>query len=200
MNEERDCCCTLHGCPEYSFTGRVCSTDKRCGKGRNNGGGVWWCPSYDGPPSQYYGRGALMLRHCYNYGISSAAVFGDARLWEHPNLISFSGYLGWRVALWQWMNAFDRSIISAHDAITDCLVDYTSQNPWNGWCKGKELGQARKPGFGLSTNALETEACGSRMESQSSQQRLRMYEHFTEVLGVSAGPEGTFGCATQPRF
>jgi len=73
----------------------------------STGSNYWDSASVDFPPvsgRSYHGRGPIQLSWNTNYGLFSQIIFGDSRLLSEPDMVVNDGVIGWKTAIWFWMN------------------------------------------------------------------------------------------------
>ena len=125
------------------------------------------------PGKTYHGRGPIQLSWNYNYGLLGKTLGLD--LLNNPDLVTSNGDIAFETALWFWMTT-QLPKPSAHDAILG-----------NWQPSSTDLQAGRRPGFGLTINIINGRLeCGMPADERV-HDRIRFYQHFCEMLGVSPG-------------
>ena len=131
---------------------------------------IW--PPYLG--KQYYGRGALMLQHNYNYGqFSDIAYYGGLydkmNLLESPADVTNKGFLSLASAMWVYMTPVP-PMPSMHEITTGFYVP----NEY-------DVGEGIKADFGATTNVISNGSeCwnAGTVESEAATSRGTAYSGF----------------------
>jgi predicted chitinase len=110
---------------------------------------------------QYYGRGPLQISWNFNYYASGNALGID--LLDNPNLVATDSATSWKTALWYWDTQNGPGTMTAHDAMV------------NG------------AGFGQTIEAINGSIECNGGNPGEMQDRVNLYEQFTQLLGVPAG-------------
>jgi chitinase len=112
------------------------------------------------PGKNYHGRGPIQLSWNYNYGACGKAIGKD--LLHQPELVSTNGTISFMTALWFWMTPQPPKP-SCHDEITTA-------------------------GFGMTINIINGGIeCGKGQQTPQAQDRIRLYQRYAGVLGVTPG-------------
>lgn len=110
---------------------------------------------------QYYGRGPLQLSWNFNYHAAGQALGID--LLDNPNLVQTDSATSWKTALWYWDTQNGPGTMTAHNAMV------------NG------------AGFGQTIWAINGSIECNGGNTAEMQDRVNLYEQFTQILGVPAG-------------
>ena len=174
-------------------------------------------PNYQAAAGKsYHGRGAIQLSYPYNYGPASEYLYGDKRWLSNPELVLQSAEGFWGSGLWFWMvkedvapgetppqgqpgaKGFDGKYYkpSCHMAMAGDWTPRTS-----------DVEKKRTEGFGVTINVVNGGLeCGGSWGT-AGQNRVRMYKHFAQILGVEPVPSGWTGsdddyltCKNQTSF
>lgn len=126
---------------------------------------------YEAPSTtlQFYGRGSLLLKHNFFYGMFSQDFLGSRHyLLKYPERVENEGWLALASAFWIYMNPVP-PVPSMHSLITGF---------WEG--NDFDLNQAKLiPGFGATIVVLkENDECGWGYESTPAINRRKVFVNF----------------------
>jgi predicted chitinase len=110
--------------------------------------------------NQYFGRGPLQISWNFNYYAAGNALGID--LLDNPNLVSTDAATSWKTALWYWNTQSGGASQPAHNAMV------------NG------------AGFGQTIQSINDIECNGGNTGEM-QDRVNLYEQYTQILGVPAG-------------
>ena len=110
---------------------------------------------------QYYGRGPLQISWNFNYYAAGNALGID--LLDNPNLVATDSATSWKTALWYWDTQSGPGTMTAHDAMVNSA------------------------GFGQTIWAINGSIECNGGNPAEMQDRVNLYEQFTQILGVPAG-------------
>ncbi len=110
---------------------------------------------------EYYGRGPLQISWNFNYEAAGNALGID--LLDNPNLVATDSATSWETALWYWDTQNGPGTMTAHDAMV------------NG------------AGFGQTIMAINGSLECNGNNTAEMQDRINLYEQYTQILGVSPG-------------
>ena len=110
---------------------------------------------------QYYGRGPLQISWNFNYYAAGNALGID--LLDNPNLVATDSATSWKTALWYWDTQTGPGTMTAHDAMVNSA------------------------GFGQTIWAINGSIECNGGNTAEMQDRVNLYEQFTQILGVPAG-------------
>ncbi|MCU0550345.1 MAG: LysM peptidoglycan-binding domain-containing protein [Leptolyngbya sp. Prado105] len=112
------------------------------------------------PGKTYHGRGPIQLSWNYNYAACGTALGID--LLNNPDLVATDSSISFMTALWFWMTPQPPKL-SCHNAI-------------------------RTSGFGMTINIINGGIeCGRGQVTPQAQNRIQLYQQFTNQLGVTPG-------------
>ncbi len=144
-----------------------------CGNGSCNG----YCSPSSSYPCEagktYHGRGPMQLSWNYNYGQAGEALGLD--LLSDPDLVTSSGVVAFRTALWFWMTPQSPKP-SCHDVISGL---------WTPSSEDTSVG--RVPGFGMTINIINGGLECNRPTDGRVVDRVAFFEKYTDVLGTTTG-------------
>lgn len=109
----------------------------------------------------YYGRGPLQISWNFNYYAAGQALGVD--LLDNPSLVATDSATSWETALWYWDTQTGPGTMTAHNAMV------------NG------------AGFGQTIWAINGSVECNGGNTAEMQDRVNLYEQFTQLLGVPAG-------------
>ena len=109
----------------------------------------------------YFGRGPMQISWNFNYYAAGQALGID--LLDNPNLVSTDAATSWKTALWYWDTQNGPGSMTAHNAMV------------NG------------AGFGQTIWAINGSIECNGGNTAEMQDRVNLYEQFTQILGVPAG-------------
>jgi predicted chitinase len=110
---------------------------------------------------EYYGRGPLQVSWNFNYYAAGQALGID--LLDNPNLVQTDAATSWKTGLWYWDTQSGPGTMTAHDAMV------------NG------------AGFGQTIWSINGSVECNGGNTAEMQDRVNLYEQFTQILGVPAG-------------
>jgi chitodextrinase/predicted chitinase len=110
---------------------------------------------------EYYGRGPLQLSWNFNYYAAGNALGID--LLDNPSLVATDAATSWKTALWYWDTQTGPGTMTGHDAMV------------NG------------AGFGQTIWSINGSIECNGGNTGEMQDRVNLYEQFTQTLGVPAG-------------
>jgi predicted chitinase len=110
---------------------------------------------------EYYGRGPLQISWNFNYYAAGNALGID--LLDNPSLVETDAATSWKTALWYWDTQNGPGTMTAHNAMV------------NG------------AGFGQTIWAINGSVECNGGNTAEMQDRVNLYEQFTQILGVPAG-------------
>jgi len=148
-------------------------------------------PNTEYPPvagKSYHGRGPIQLSYNYNYGPASEHIFGDKNiLLSNPELVSSDAAIAFMTAIWFWMTPqFPKP--SAHDVIVGNWTPTADDSEGN-----------RIAGLGMTINIINGGVeCGFNNPGEKDQviDRIKYYERYTGILGISTDIDGSNDCDT----
>jgi chitinase len=200
-NPDGSCSCGPMWCD--SHPGGGCSTWGLCFV--EEAGGTYCSSSAYYPCVQgksYKGRGPKQLSYNYNYGQFSEEFCGDKQiLLNNPDWVASNPTLAWASSIWFWFSG------------GACNPDETCKPGCHDVFLGKkkmcpaDVAAGRHYGLGWVTNVINgglecgpgKDTCDYRVWS-----RVRFYEHFCDVLGVSPLTAGQTDdhlfCSTQRNY
>lgn len=210
------------GCmqPVQDIGGGQCQCSPTWCDGQPNGGCAAWgmckiaeaggtyCTSSSTWPCQegrsYKGRGPKQLSYNYNYGQFSEEFCGDKMvLLENPDWVETNKLLAWTSAAWFWMTGGACNSAAGEICKPGVHEVFTGTKTM---CPA-DIEAGRVHGLGWATNVVngglecgpEQDTCDYRVWS-----RVRFYEHFCDVLGVSPLTAGQTDdhlfCSTQRNY
>ncbi|HJP72691.1 MAG TPA: glycoside hydrolase family 19 protein [Pseudonocardiaceae bacterium] len=109
----------------------------------------------------YYGRGPLQLSWNFNYYAAGNALGID--LLDNPSLVATDAATSWKTALWYWDTQTGPGTMTGHNAMV------------NG------------AGFGQTIWSINGSIECNGGNTAEMQDRVNLYEQFTQILGVPAG-------------
>jgi len=145
----------------------------------------------------YHGRGPIQLSYNYNYGPASEHIFGDKNiLLSEPELVSTDAAISFMTAIWFWMTP-QYPKPSAHDVIVGNWTPTEEDTDGN-----------RVAGLGMTINIINGGVeCDLGKPEEKSQviDRIKYYERYTDILGISTDVNGenecnTCGCASMRNY
>ena len=126
------------------------------------------------PGQSYHGRGPIQLSWNMNYGLFSRIIFGDLRLLDNPNMVTDSGVIGWKSAIWFWMNAQPYRP-SPHQVIS---------GNWEITQQARNMGWSGSPGFGYTIMVINGGLEGGFTEADGRiARRVAYYRAIMQRLG-----------------
>ncbi|CAH8362496.1 unnamed protein product [Eruca vesicaria subsp. sativa] len=138
------------------------------------------------PGKRYYGRGPMMLKGNYNYGVYGLAIGAD--LLNNPDLVSSDPVIAFKVAIFFWMSPSRPAKPASHDV---------SVGLWEPSNADRLAG--RVPGYGLITNIINGgEECGHGPDTRVAD-RIGFYERYCRQI-LKVGPGIKLDCYTQRPF
>lgn len=121
----------------------------------------------------YHGRGPMQLSWNYNYGAVGSVLGVD--LLHNPDLVTSSGVIAFKTALWFWMTP-QAPKPSSHDVMA---------GRWTPSAQDQAAGRA--PGFGMTINIINGGIeCGHATPTQV-EDRVGFYKAFAGALSVNPG-------------
>ncbi|MEY9962539.1 putative chitinase [Streptacidiphilus sp. MAP12-16] len=119
--------------------------------------------SYGCPAGQsaYYGRGPMQLSWNFNYKAAGDALGID--LLDNPNAVQTDAAVAWKTGLWYWDTQNGPGTMTAHNAMV------------NG------------AGFGQTIRSINGSLECNGNNTAEMQDRVALYQQFTQILGVPAG-------------
>jgi chitinase len=111
--------------------------------------------------NQYFGRGPLQISWNFNYYAAGNALGID--LLDNPNLVSTDAATSWKTALWYWDTQSGPGTMTGHNAMV------------NG------------AGFGQTIWSINGSIECNGGNTAEMQDRVNLYEQYTQILGVPAG-------------
>ncbi|HEY4458932.1 MAG TPA: glycoside hydrolase family 19 protein [Pseudonocardiaceae bacterium] len=111
--------------------------------------------------NQYFGRGPLQISWNFNYYAAGNALGID--LLDNPNLVSTDAATSWKTALWYWDTQSGPGTMTAHNAMVNSA------------------------GFGQTIWAINGSIECNGGNTGEMQDRVNLYEQYTQILGVPAG-------------
>ncbi|KAG5447295.1 Endochitinase 3 [Clonorchis sinensis] len=130
------------------------------------------------PVQSYHGRGPIMLRGAYYYGLFSEFVFGNPdKLLQNPDLLINDGELGFLSAIWFWVTD-KNGRPSCHRAMYRYLKHIHS------WGFGHTIIDVSD---GMESNAMEG---GTANHERLVSTRTQFYRKYATRFGVNIGIKG----------
>ncbi|MEV5877345.1 chitinase [Streptomyces sp. NPDC052101] len=113
----------------------------------------------------YYGRGPMQLSWNFNYKAAGDALGID--LLHKPSLVETDATISWKTALWYWTTQAGPGSMTPHQAMTTGA------------------------GFGETIRSINgAQECNGRNPAEM-QDRVNLYQQFTQTLGVTPGDKLT---------
>ena len=126
------------------------------------------------PGQSYHGRGPIQLSWNMNYGLFSRIIFGDLRLLNNPNMVVDCGIIGWKSAIWFWMNPQPYRP-SSHQVIS---------GNWTRPSQAAAAGWSGNPGFGYTIMIINGGLEGGHTEADGRiARRVAYYRAIMQRLG-----------------